>query len=197
MTVYPGNKSLDAEITLNFENGTVLMDYSLNKYGSPYSSNTSTTLYNQWKNQTIQTKIYYLLKSIPLIFISIVTSFIVPCFTFLNKHGLIKSTNAQYQYQRFLRWIYSNTLGIYVQRKGGSIDTTELIFYFPNNIFFEYKLKGDYEKQIESISLLRNFARHMIFGKFEKIRQRGWKIIFRFRNPPKDGYCEVRGIRSG
>jgi hypothetical protein len=196
MTVYPGNKSLDAEITLNFENGTVLMDYSLNRFGSPYQSNDSTILYNQYRNlqpiERLKEETIHLF--FILLFLGLIP--IIPIMTFLNSHQIVNQPNIQYKYQKYLRWVFLNAFGSYIQSKGGPLNNDELTFIIPNNLWVEYNLRGDYQEKVKSISLLRNFVRYMLDGKFEKIQQRGWKVVLKFKSPPQNGYCEIKCIRS-
>lgn len=188
MTIYPGTRSLDAEIHIDFDKKEINMDYNLNKLGSPYNSNESVILKNEFDNLTKKEKIIKIIKVFFIWYFTIFYyAFIVPEITFLTERNFIKNKNYQIEHQRILKYCQSITSGIHVRKFEGPFKNNKLECKIPRNIWFSYTMEKDFEKEIKSISLLRNFETTKIFGIYEKIAQCGWKIIFEFKNPPQEG----------
>jgi len=72
----------------------------------------------------------------------------------------------------------------------GELKTDTLVFNIPNNLYFEYELLGDYAREIETIKLERRFVK-ILRPAVEAVRQSGWKVIFKFKQPPKHGGCKI------
>jgi hypothetical protein len=191
MTRYAGVKALDAEIILNLVEGTVTMDYSLNKLGNPLQSNFGAVLESEWKSQSLLTRLLYILRVTGLLLIHPFFAFVIVLFTFLTERKLITNPKWQYNYQRFYAWIDSNIDGKWEQSQTGALKDTRLTFPIWSNLFLEYELTGDYKDKIKSISLLRNFQTHWRFDKFKEITQKGWNVVFEFTDPPQSGSCTV------
>lgn len=194
MTLYPGTKSLDAEIALNFFDGNIVMDYSLNKFGSPYESNTSTILASEWKTTSIVLKFIYLVWLGILLLALFAVALIVTTMTFLSYHRFVTNHKIQYYYQSYLKFFYSNLKGISEQSSTGQLYSNQLIFIIPNNLWIEYELSGEYQNKIKVISLLRNFINRKRFGRFAEKVQWGWKIVFEFVDIPQSGSCIIRYV---
>lgn len=195
MTLYPGTRSLDAEIFLNFIEGTVTMDYTLNKFGSPYESNDSTVLSNsEWQSTSTALKIIYSFWLLILLLAGILIGCAMPIITTLFHKGIIKNPKLQYYWQNYLKFYYFNLNGTYQQSHNGKLYDKELIFIIPKNIWFKYDLEGEYKDKIKSISLLRNILTRYKFGRFREERQHGWKIIFEFTDPPKKGSATINYV---
>lgn len=194
MTRYAGVKALDAEIILNLTEGTVTMDYSLNKFGNPAESNHSITLESEWKSQPFHTKYLYAFWITFLLLCRIGWSFIVNAFTFLANRGFIKNPSWHYNYQRFYAWIDTSLMGRWEISQTGALKETTLKLGTVNNMLIEYELTGEYKEKIKTVSLLRNFQTHWRFGKFKEIRQNGWNVVFEFTDPPQSGSCVVRYV---
>ena len=191
MTRYAGVKALDAEIILNLIEGTVTMDYSLNKYGNPSESNHSISFNSEWKTQPFYIKYLYILWITFLLFCRIGWSFVVNIFTLLANRGYIKNPQWQYNYQRFYAWIDSSLTGKWELSKTGALKETTLVLGSINNMLIEYELTGEYKDKIKSVSLLRNFQNHLKFNKFKEVHQNGWNVVFEFTDPPQSGSCTV------
>lgn len=194
MTFYSGVKSLDAEIIVDFIRGDIHMDYSLNSLGSLYNSNTSMVLGSEWAGKSFLVKMQYILWGTLLILATPTMVWYVPLSTFLFNKGFVKSPEAQYDHQNFMRWFWTNYRGIYERKMEGVLKDTILEFKLPHNLYVEYELEGDYQNKIKSVSLLRNFLRHKKFGTFWETRQDGWKLIFEFVDIPQWGSCIVRDV---
>jgi hypothetical protein len=190
MGIYAGNKSLDAEITLDFIEREIQMDYSLNDYGNKYNSNTSVKLNDQWLKIPKRERLPYVIKDLILSCIVVPVYLLMPVFTELNQRK-ITGFKTQYNWQKFLKWFFSNLTGTYQKSHTGPLNGTLLEFKLPLNIWVEYNLTGDYQKYIKSISLKRNLIDHMRYGRFPRQVQKGWKVVFEFVEPPKDGSCGI------
>lgn len=194
MTLYPGTKSLDAEITLNFFDGNIVMDYSLNKFGSLYESNTSTILESEWQSAS------KILKSIYIIWLGVLglalfaVVIIVTIMTFLSYHRFVTNHKIQYYYQSYLKFFYSNLKGTSEQSFDGLLHQNQLTFTIPTNLWIEYELTGEYQSKIKSISLLRNFVDKKRFGRFKEKIQHGWKVVFEFTDIPQSGSCIIKYV---
>lgn len=192
MAEYAGVKALDAEITLDFDTKKVTMDYSLNRFGSPYASNNSTVLHSTFQKLPFHKRVVehakcmgYLVLGIPLMAGS-------PIHTFLSSNNIINNAWFDYTYQKLLRNMVIATEGIDEQRKEGELLEPILTFSMPHNLWFEYELDGEYQDKIKSISLKRKFITRYTYGKYPKQRQVGWNVIFEFTEPPKSGSCILR-----
>lgn len=191
MTTYSGNKSLDAEISLDFNTGEILMDYSLNDKGDPYQSNTSVTIKDDLKELPKKDKAKAYLKATGFVCALVAYGFTAHLLTFLLQHGWIKNKNYQIEHQKILKYLIMNTHGIDQKVFEAPLDTTELKYKLYNNLWFNYQLEGDFQTEIEKIQLKRHFETTKRFGKFEQIKQHGWDLIFTFKTPPQTGKCVI------
>lgn len=191
MTKYSGEKSLDAEITLDFSGKNVTMDYSLNKFSSPYDSNHS-MLRNEFARLPLRRKIFENAKSLGKALIVPPVILLSPLHTFCSEHQIIKNPNIHYAFQKTLKDLYVGIGGLTEQEKSGELSGTVLEFVIPHNLWFEYNLTGEYQDNIKTISLKRRYITRYIYGKFPKVIQSGWNVIFEFTEIPKSGSCIVR-----
>jgi hypothetical protein len=191
MTLYAGTKSLDAEIILNFIEGSVMMDYTLNKLGSCFESNTSVTVESEFKTKPITLKLIYLIWLSVLLLASPLVAFGMMIMGFLGNHKIITNPKIQYYYQTYLKFFYSNLQGTDEQSHNGKLYENKIKFTIPNNLWIEYELTGEYQNKIKSISLLRNIVNRKHFGKFHKKIQRGWNVVFEFIEPPQNGSVKI------
>lgn len=190
MTLYPGTKSINAEIILDFIAGTVTMDYSLNKFGSPYL-NITTRNNSEWREAKTLTKLRYGIQEF-FCFIALVLFMpIMTTMTILVENKIIKSPKLQYHCQNILRWCIEHSIGTMQQSREGILKDVILKFRIPINIWFSYKLSGEYQDKIKSISLLRNYITFVRFGKFREEQQDGWNIVFEFTDPPQHGSATI------
>lgn len=194
MAEYAGVKALDAEITLDFDTKKVTMDYSLNKFGSPYLSNNSTVL-----NSTFELLPFYkrLVEHAKCAGWSIAALPILSCspiHTFLSTHNLLNNAWVDYNYQKLSKKFFVMTDGITEQKKSGELHESMLIFSMPHNLWFEYELDGEYQEKIKSVSLKRKFITKYTYGKYPHQRQVGWNVIFEFTDIPKSGSCILRSV---
>lgn len=195
MTEYVGNRSLDAEITLDLSKGVVNMDYSLNKHQSGLDSNTSACIDDYiWNEFPALEKLKY---SIPnfLFFCIIIIPFEIFQIVFVmeQKIGMVGKT-AQYEYQKILKWYYTKLWGIWTQTKSGELNDKKLSFTIPNNLWIEYYMTEDYQRYVMSVSLVRNFVDYLRGGLFLCRKQRGWNVVFNFSEPPKNGLCSIKYV---
>lgn len=190
---YIGSKALDAEIELDMEKGNVRMDYSLNRFGSPLESSRSCVIESDWRKSPVKTRIWYALLECTLTLMIIPMCVVMPTVTGLSEFGYLKP-DAQYRYQKFLRWFFEHTRGIYEQSRSGTLKENILSFTIPHNIWFEYRMEGDYRDNLKKVSLKRNFVNHKRHGIFHEKRQRGWNVIFEFSSVPQAGNCTLRYV---
>jgi hypothetical protein len=189
MSIYSGNKSLDAEIEMDFTKGKIKMDYSLNVIGDPYSSNSSVTIKNDFNNPSL--KIYEFVRRLAFMIAILAYTGTGHLMTFCIERGWIKNKNYQVEHQKILKYIVSNTFGVKLVTIEAPIFESEVVYRIPNNLYFNYKLYGECESEIEKISLKRHFEKSKYFEKYNKIQQHGWDVIFNFRKPPQTGKCII------
>ncbi len=192
---YSGNKSLDAEIVLDFKSGNLIMDYSNNHLALPRDSNTSAFLdKGELHTAPLKTRLKWAAISQYFgVLIVIPYMLYIPYFTLWTKiHGV--NAQGQYDHQELLRYINFIFRGTAEVTKTGSLIEHDLVFIIPNNMWWEYELEGEYQDQIASLALVRNFITYYRFGRFKSIRQNGWKVVFRFKELPQSGSCVVRYI---
>lgn len=195
MTHYAGNKSLDAEIVMDFVTGDITMDYSLNKMGSSYSSNRSAILNSEWRELPLKIRLKYaaivtFLSSMGVLVVGLYTLIFIT----LSNVGVIKDPKTQYEHQELMRKFYSYLAGTYEQYYEGKLSDSVLTFVVPNNLWIKYELTDEYLKKIKSISLLRNFLKHKRFGISSELKQDGWKMVFEFIEPPSSGSCTIKYV---
>jgi hypothetical protein len=194
MSRYDGNRSLDAEIYLNFENGELKMDYSKNKYGNPFNSQTcimsSTDSSNtEWRKEPLKVRTKHAFihsisnnsRILPIVFLHSLLSYV----------GIIRNPETHYKVQRFMRWRQIKTDGIYSQTVSGEQHDPYVVITLPSNMWFEYALEGEYREYIRKLSFTRRFVDHKRYGIYPQRKQEGWNVIFDFTQPPKSGSCTV------
>lgn len=192
MVDYVGARSLDAEITLDFIKKEVLMDYSLNKFGCPLESNTSTVMNSSFRNLSVFERAYQF--GLSVVRMSVFTPVLLcsPVITYLAHFNLIQNPKIHSLYQKFLAYTFKNVSGVFEQTKIGKLYEPTLTFYIRDNVWFEYALEGDYQDKIKSVSLKRRFVTHYLYGKYRREVQRGWNVIFEFTEIPQNGSCVLK-----
>lgn len=188
---YIGNKSVDAELELDFEDGVINMDYTNSFYkGAKLDSNHMLTLESK---RLVSKPIVFLYDvfNIPIIFI-MVSGLLTIMNMIIERllNGLWVKYNLQYYYQYAMKELVFMWKGFNEEIKRGELETNTLFFNIPNNLYFEYELLGDYNNEIKSIKLERRFVKLLTPVK-EKIKQDGWRIVFNFKNAPKHGECKI------
>ena len=171
------------------------MDYSLNSFGSPLSSNDSTVISSEWRDASFLRRLPYAAFSLLLFVAFIPLGIFIPTFTAINQYKTIKPGPIwQLRYQKVLKWYSENTIGTIEQSRGGELKDSSLVFVIPNNIWIDYNLKGEYSEKIQTVSLKRRFLTYYRFGKFKEVRQKGWNVVFTFSDPPRSGSCTIRHL---
>jgi len=171
------------------------MDYSLNSFGSPFSSNDSTVISNEWRDAPFLKRLPYAAFSLLLLVAFIPLGILIPTFTAINQSKAIKPGPIwQLRYQKLLKWYLENALGTLEQSREGELKDFVLVFTIPNNIWIYYDLKGEYSEKIQMVALKRRFLIQYKFGRFKEIRQRGWNVVFTFSDLPRSGSCTIRHI---
>lgn len=194
MSIYCGNKSLDAEIILDLINNNITMDYSLNTVSNPYNSNTSAILEDEFKNIKIIDKVKESVRLFAYItfFLSYgITTWVI---TFIMKRGLLKNKNYQIEHQRILKDCILNIRGLEKEIFTAPFFDQNLICHLKNNLWLQYHLEGDCQTKIKTISLKRHFYEIQRFGKFKSIRQDGWDLMFYFESPPQTGFVFIEHV---
>ena len=194
MTDYTGAKSLDAEIILDLESGTVEMDYSLNKFGNPYSSNNSVITESEFKNLDKKQKNKWAFRSTLYAIFTVALLIEQVFFVNLTNKGYIKNKNYQIEFQKLLREGMINAGYSEEQSVTGSLNDTKHVFHIPSNLWLKYELDGDYQTLIKKISLKRHMRYVKRFGTFRELRQHGWDVIFEFISPPSKGGCFIEYV---
>lgn len=195
MSDYVGHKSLDAEVTIDFLNNILEMDYSFNDKGNPYSSNTTTVLKDDLKElEKTNKKEAYRLKikhSFYGLYFSLYEVTVSPIITCLTERGWVKNKVWLIEHQKINRMLSLNSRGKVIIKKEGPLFENMLIIHLNNNMWLRYSLEGKYKQEISSIILKRNFIKIFYDNKYEKIKQDGWNLIFTFKNPPKSGSVTI------
>ena len=195
MTLYSGNKALDAEIFLDLETGKLTMDYSLNEKGSDYESSTSCKLKDKFSELGRWMKIKEISKRIPTtIFFICYSISAMPIITFLLKHKIVKNKNYQIEHQLLLKKMLSYNLGVHQKIREGPLQEPVMIFGFSHNVWMSYQLEGEYQKEIKSIALKRHFQKRKLYGIYEQVRQNGWDLVFEFHHAPQSGSCIIESV---
>jgi hypothetical protein len=192
MTEYSGAKSLDAEITLDFLKKNITMDYTLNEFGNPHNSNTSTIIHDAFQELPFRMKLAESLVSGATLLCGSPLLLLSPFHTFCVEHKIITNPVYHYKYQQVLKYIMIHTRWMAEQSKSGELLEPILTFNLQNNIWFEYELDGEYQDKIKTISLKRRFIKKYLFGKYPREQQVGWSVIFEFTEIPKSGSCILR-----
>jgi len=184
--IHKGLKSTDAEIILDLEKGQAIFDYSLNKF-QEYDSNSSCLLHEEGTKKAI------FFRNMRILFfpvwLSVLTILIIP----LSWYGIFsnKHPKYQYRYQKMLKNYHEMRGGIVEESIIGKQESKQIKFVLPCNIWFEYKLDGDFNLKIKKISLLRRFVKTEHLGITSHI-QSGWNLIFEFKESPDYGNVVVR-----
>jgi hypothetical protein len=190
---YVGSKSLDAEIYIDFEKGTVLMDYGLNKNFNPLQSNRSTSHdeTNEWIKLSAPKKLFHIYQRFTVFFTDPLLGIGMYFITELSLRGWFPKS-WQYPYQKFLQGYHSFFTGYYEENFGGEMGGTILQVPVDHNVWCHYDLTGDYEKYITKIAFERRVRKFLKFGKFSQFVQDGWVLTFEFSQPPKEGTVKVQ-----
>ncbi len=192
MTKYIGKRSMDSEMFIDLEKGTVLFDYTLNKFQDDLlSSNQSFFNFNNNVDYDTDTS----LKSFLRMKISD------------NKARLIHLLyiiSVKYKFK--LKWdgrdiAYANQEATinYIKRHYGISEYTFegqhnsniLTYHLTSNLWFEYELEGDYRDKIKNIELKRRFVRNIHENGISD-QQDGWDLIFNFGGIPMHGKYIIR-----
>lgn len=189
---YIGNRSLDAEISIDFRTGKVLMDYSSNSFHDPLNSNTSMVEdeRNQWLNLP-KWKMHLL----AIIFgqryaWEFLVGILMGISTRLMRRKLFPE-KLHYPYQNFLKNYYRLFYGTYHESFEGEMAGTILQVPVDKNIWVSYELEGDYEKYISQIHFDRRIREFHKFDNYPLFVQDGWVLTFEFEQPPQNGSCKV------
>lgn len=195
MGTYYGSRSVDAEIILDLEKGTLTTDYSLNKLGSPFSSNNSVIRNSEWLELPVKARLPWALYVTGLAFLGpFIALFMFYGTIVMNSKYGRKDPKSQHEYQKVLRWYYSIMRGIGEKSCEGKLAEPNLKFEIPNNMWLTYEMTGEYKEKIRKISLMRNMVRNYKFGKYHREKQDGWNFIFEFTDIPTSGSCRVKYI---
>jgi hypothetical protein len=192
MTEYTGRNALDAEIQLDLVKGDIIIDYSLNKFGSNMDSNMSySDDTDTFAKLPVLARGYCWVKFIGIMSIGMIgIAFTSITSQLVSKDGWFR--DLPQKHQKFMAWFHKQTLGIRIHTVSGKLPEPKIVIQIPNNVWIHYELTGDYEKKIKSVSLKRNLVSYLEFGKFPKTAQRGWKVIFEFTDIPEDGSCTLQ-----
>ena len=190
MSKYTGSQSLDAEIEMNFLDGTIKMDYSLNKYGDPADSNNSVILSGNSKKSDI----YFFLMNVFVGFLIFFNILLDVVYLFFTK--VLYKIDKEYQFfgQKLLKFKYYILNGIIEEIVIGRQETNKIIFSIRNNIFIDYEFDGDYKDKIKKVSLIRRFVKKIHPFGIVLHQQSGWNVIFEFISPPQHGHCILRHL---
>ena len=196
MTQYAGNKSLDAEISIDLEKGKIQMDYSLTHLQDPDDSNRSAKLTSKWwgvrESKKVFLKRFLVAMGMELFipFLAIYCAF----FSRLSRKGYLKDPKYQYNHQDFLRKFFTKKEGVWELSHSGPLFEPKVVFWIPGNIWVEYQLEGEYQEKIQTISLVRNFVKFKKFGLYDEVCQNGWLVIFKFSGLPQNGSCLIKYV---
>jgi hypothetical protein len=196
MTRYSGSKALDANIKVDFDKNEVAMDYSLNKYGSIWSSNQCQLPLKGWRDATVLSRLKYIFVNDFLLSLAYMIAGVVYYFpsTLLNSYGIVKNQKYQYYHQSSLKWFYTHIGGMYTQKHEGELTTDHIEFQISLNCWVGYNLNGDYKNMVKSIELRRRMVDYKRYGAFPTKVQRGWEVAFTFNGIPKIGSCEIEYV---
>ena len=192
MTKYEGKRSMDAEMLIDLEKGTVLFDYTLNKFQDDLlSSNQSFFDFNNNVDYDTDTS----LKSFLRMKISDNKARLIHLLYIISvKYNLkLKWEGRDIAYANqevtinFLRTHYGTSEYTFEGQHNSNI----LTYHLTSNLWFEYELEGDYRDKIKNIELKRRFVRNVHEVGISD-QQDGWDLIFKFHGIPMHGKCIIR-----
>lgn len=187
--MYIGKKSLDAEILIDFPKGVINMNYVLNRFQSD-ELDSNTSYFTLEGDDEYNKKVKNTYFSISEIIKYRLLKYRFLLLLFLLRFPKIKK-RIQFDSQKTTEEYYRQSNGVSEYKKEGRLNTTEFLYHLNNNIWFEYELSGDYEKNIQTIELKRRMVKNTY--KSETFHsQDGWNLIFTFSTPPNDGSCIIR-----
>ena len=192
--LYPGTKSVDAEIKIDFIDSCVVMDYTRNfGQSADFDSNSGVYYNSDWDDEGILPRLKQAtLSAFLLCFQSFIVLFLIFPVSVLQSKGILVSPKYQVGSQKFRKWVCSNIKG--VVEVITKISTTRTVLHIPNNLWVEYELSESAKGVIASIELLRHFDNYYRFGKWHEIRQNGWDVIFTFSSLPENSYVLVKYV---
>lgn len=193
MGVYSGDKSLDAEIYLNLITGELTMDYSMNKYGTPYNSN-DLVLTNDLRNMPRNLRLKRIATNLLFTTFMIMYGMTTAVLTFLTAHGKVKNKNYQIEHQKLMKYVSERCFGIVTYEIEAPI--RELVVTVPlrRNLWVGYNLNGECRDKIKSIALKRRIVTHILEGKYRRESQSGWNLILEFTDYPQTGKCIIEYV---
>jgi hypothetical protein len=194
MSIYSGSRALDAEIVLDLSKGEVTMNYSLNRFGIIFDSNRSVVTDSEFIKMPMKQRIKWALYMSAMDLLAPVMALYMIYGSLFMNSKYVKDPNAQYDYQKIIKWYYGQVRGIAEQKREGRLFEQQLKFELPNNMWLSYEMTGEYQEKAKKISFLRNMVTQYKFGKFRRLKQDGWNFIVEFEEPPAHGSCIVKYI---
>lgn len=185
MSTYIGDKSLDAEVSINLVEGKIIMDYSLNQFFNPCDNYS----YSTKKKLPIIKKIEILLKDIWSVYYSLIYCFVFYAHIFVLT---ILRKDSQYWYQKHQKNLNLIVTGMKIIEKSGA-SSESITYQLDKNLWFEYELFGEYREKIKSISLKRHIIT-VVWQGISRKKQEGWIVEFKFISAPQDGKLILRYV---
>ena len=194
MAIYSGLKSLDAEITIDFSDSTISMDYTNNPSNS-FDSNHAATLLSDWENSSFSRKLPFVIVSVATIFFrAIIFPFYMFLSTTLQGKGLLKSQKFMYFDQKLRCFVAEYTYSRGKYERIIKIEKETETLWLTSNLYFEYEISESARDHILQIKIVRHYDHFYRYSKFHEIRQNGWDLIFTFNAIPENGYISVKTI---
>jgi hypothetical protein len=170
------------------------MNYSKNKHGNPYNSNSSVKYNQEWKSAPLLVRVKLNSICIIVIFLRMfgIMSIYLNHSTNLFNSGKIKNPKWMWYDQRFRAWLrlYGYEFGLHEEIQ--EIKSNRVVFHFNSNLYLEYELSDSAKDYLHSIKLLRHLHNFYKFGKYHEIRQDGWDLIFDFNQIPDKGCVGIK-----
>jgi len=191
---YSGNRSVDAEIELDIENGVIHMDYTDSFYPGAWQ-NSNTRLVKEVYHEYNRCILFRLSDAIYCAFSTWILLLIILIKTILEKffYKYWVKYDLQYKYQSILKLHFRTMHGMFETVISGKLNEKRLVIPIRSNIWMDYEIIGDYSTYITKVSLKRRFiTKHTYYSSVKK--QDGWEVIFEFNDIPLEGKCVLKHI---
>lgn len=189
---YLGKRSMDSEMFIDLEKGTIKFDYSLNKYQQDLlSSNQSFFDFNNNIDYDVETSLITKIKTFLSIYKLLIIHLLYRYSVTFNRKIKWGGQDIAYVHQEAQINHIITHFGTSEYTFEGRHTSKEIIYHLSSNLWFEYELEGDYRDKVKSIELKRRFVRNIHkFGISDQ--QDGWNLILNFRGIPMHGKCIIR-----
>ncbi len=189
---YEGKGSMDSEMFIDLNKGTIKFDYSLNKCQDDLlDSNNSFFDFNNNIDYDVETSFITKIKKVLYLYKLLIITLLYRYSVIFNRKIKWNGQDIAYAHQEANIHYIIDRFGISEYTFEGRHNSKEIIYHLSSNLWFEYELEGDYKEKVISLELKRRFVRNI-----HKVgisdQQDGWNLVLKFRGIPMHGKCIIR-----